>query len=164
MLLQNWYDFLYERLSKHKNESIIYEKKSKKLKFIINIFCVLTLSISILGLGIDLTKNNKNLLNIVIIIMIVLFNLILVILNSLKNSYQFNILSLKHRHSYVFMLDLLTDLQLIINKSYPNNEKEYLINLKNKINTLLRYSPLLKDEVNGHLLKFKNENNELELV
>jgi ABC-type multidrug transport system fused ATPase/permease subunit len=149
MLLNNWYNFIYDRLIKHKESHIKMNKKSRKISLFTYIFNTITLSISILGLGMDINNNNSK-LNISFFSIVILSNLCLVILNAINNSYQFNRLSEKHKNSYNNMMDLLTEIQLIKNGHMIDNKKEYIINLKNKLDHIIKNSPII--DANGYLM------------
>jgi hypothetical protein len=143
-----WKEYIDNRINIHKRCRISLDKKQWIIDLIISVLGYSTLAISLVGLGIDLTRDEKNSVSVVMIACIVILNSLNALVNELNKINKYSRTAHGHYNAYISFNSILGDISLIQTGKYPKTPQEIIIMTKYKVDHILQTSPLIEDEDN----------------
>lgn len=151
MLLQSWIKYLKQRMDIHKHLDIAETRKQARMNIIVSMAGVSATLVSFVGLGIDITRPNQDILGLVMSALVVIFNFCSLLSTAINNSYRWGEDSVKHENAYKAMVDVVTDIQLYLKGYKIDTEEEHLRAFKTRIDQILRDAPVVEGD-NGLLI------------
>jgi hypothetical protein len=143
-----WKEYLDNRINIHKRISMELDEKQWVYDLIISVLGYSTLALSLVGLGIDLSRTNKDSVSIVMIACIVTLNSLNAFVNELNRINKYSRMAHGHYNAYISFNSILGDISLIQTGKYPTTNQEIIIMTKYKVDHILQTSPLIENDDN----------------